>query len=211
MIRNYNQLTIGQFVKCKTIAQIESDPVQRKVKMLAAITGKSEDEIESLPFSDLLKQLKDLSEIEALQPNAKVKMRFKVKGQRFECIWRAQDLSAAQYIDANAFCSQDIITNIHNILAAICVRRTWFKRLKYRGEDHKEIATLFNNHMKISQAYPMILFFCKYCEVLERNILTCLEKEVQGIRQGLLQNGAGLQPSTTLRTTTGQSGITSLT
>jgi len=196
MIGNYHQLTIGQFIKCKTITSLESDPVQRKVKMLAAISGKSEDEIESLPISDLIKKLKDLSEVETLKPNDKVKMKFKVNGKRFECVWKSQELTASQYIDVTHFCSQDIISNIHNILAAICVEKTWYgKRKKYNGDKHKEVAELFYNEMKISQAYPIMLFFCRYLRELERNTLTCLGIAVEGAIASL-RNGVGLQSLT---------------
>ena len=193
MIGTYNDLTIGQFLKCKTIAEFETDPLQKNIRMLAEISGKTAEEIEELPISELLKKLKTLSEINSLPADSKVKMRFKVGGKRFECIWKTQELTAAQYIDVTHFCSDNIIQNIHNILAAICVRRTWGKRGKYDGANHKEIADLFYNNMKISQAYPIMVFFCKYSKVLEDNILACLVKETQEVAALFLKNGAGLR------------------
>ena len=198
MIGNYNQLTIKQFLQCKTIAELEPDPVNRKVKMLSAVTGQDIDVIESLPIGELFAKLKEFSEVETLQTNQKVRMNFKVAGKRFECIWKLQELSAAQYIDVSHFTKEqdNIVQNIHNILAAVCVKSSLFKRKKYNGDDHKEVAELFYNNMKISQAYPLMLFFCKFFEVLERNIATCLMGEIQKTEQMIrtsIRNGDGLQ------------------
>jgi len=178
----FEKITISQFIKCKTIAELETDPLNRNIKLLAELTNKTFDEIESMPIEDLTKSLKAFSEIENQNPNARVKMDFKVKGRRFKCIWQTQKLKAAQYIDATSFCKDEanIINNIHNILAAICVEKNWYGKVKkYDGANHKEVADLFLNHMKIEQAYPIMLFFCKFYKELADNILIYLESEAE--------------------------------
>ena len=203
MITNYENLTIKQFLNCKLISDLETDPIQRKVKMLAEISGKSVDEIESMPIEKMIKHLKDLENIENIATLSKVKMKFKVGSKRFECIWKPQELTAAQYVDVTHFCKdQDaIVSNIHNILAAICVEVKWFKRTKYDGVKHKEVANLFLNKMKISQAYPIMVFFCKFYQELSNSILICLEKEVAEVKElaekHLKSDGDGLQSLTT--------------
>jgi hypothetical protein len=159
-----------------------------------------------MPIDELTNALKVFNDIETLTSNTKVKMKFKVKGRRFECIWQTQKMGANQYIDATSFCKEekDIVNNIHNILASICVERTWYgKKLKYNPENHKEIADLFYNHMKIKQAYPILLFFCKYFEELVNNIQIYLEEKSQKavklansnsqVVEHLKKNGVGLQ------------------
>jgi len=216
MIANYNQLTIKQFLQCKTIADLEDDPIQRKVKMLAEISGRSIDDVESLPLDQLLSELREFNEIDSLVTNQKVNMKFKVGGRSFVCVWLVQDLTAAQFFDVSHFCKDPntIVSNIHNILAAICVPRTfWGSRRKYDGAKHKEIATLFYNNMKISQAYPIMLFFCKFYNQLTTNIQTCLEQEVKKLEESLKHlkpGGDGLQSLTTWAIMIGLSGITSL-
>ena len=178
----FEKITISQFIKCKTIAELESDPLNRNIKLLAELTGKSFDEIESMPIDKLTIALKSFSEIESLNPDAKIKMDFKIKGRRFKCIWQTQKLTAAQYIDATSFCKDEasIINNIHNILAAICVEKTWYGKVKkYDGINHKEVSDLFYNNMKIEVAYPIMLFFCKYYKELADNILIYLEQEAE--------------------------------
>ena len=199
----YNKITIGQFLKCKTIADLEPDVLNRNIKLLAELSGKTFDEVESLPIEKLTNALKDFNKFELLNPNAKVKMSFKVNGRRFKCVWQTQKLTAAQYIDATSFCKDEknIVANIHNILAAICIEKNWYGKVKkYDGANHKEVADLFYNHLKIDVAYPIMLFFCRYSKELADNILTFLEleamnqlKKTQPIVDKLLKaNGVGL-------------------
>ena len=178
----FEKITISQFIKCKTIAELETDPLNRNIKLLGELTNRSFHEVESMPIDKLKLALKSFSEIENLNPNARVKMDFKVNGRRFKCIWQTQKLTAAQYIDATSFCKDEasIINNIHNILAAICVEKTWYGKVKkYDGVNHKEVADLFLNHMKIEVAYPIMLFFCRYYKELADNILIYLEAEAE--------------------------------
>lgn len=195
MIRHYNQLTIKQFLKLKTIADFEADPLNRQLMMLSEISGQSMEELEQLPISELKDRLKEFANIEVIQHNERISMKFKVKGTRFECIWKTQELRAKQYLDATHFAKEDILQNIHNILAAICVKKTWYgRRIPYDGSKHEETAKLLYNHMKISQAYPILLFFCRYSEALENNTGTFLMGEIQKTREMFLsqRNGAGL-------------------
>ena len=201
-----DNLTIGQFIRCKTISDFETDILDKSIKMLAIVSDKTFDEIESMPINELTKALEQFNEIEKLTSETKVKMKFKVKGKRFECIWQTQKMGANQYIDATSFCKneKDIVNNLHNILASICVERTWYgKKLKYNPENHKEIADLLYNHMKIKQAYPILLFFCKYFEELANNIQIYLEEEAMKamniaknntqVVEHLKKNGVGFQ------------------
>jgi len=180
MIGNYNQLTIKQFLKIKLISELEQDPLHRKVLILSEISGVSVDEIESMPIGNMIEALKGLDKIENLQADEKIKLKFKVGGRKFIVKWKEQELTSEQFIDVSHFCKEPekILSNIHNILASVCVERNWYgKELGYKGDNHKEIADLFYNEMKISTAYPIMLFFCKYYEALQQNILIYLESE----------------------------------
>lgn len=206
MIGNYNQLTIKQFLKIKLISELEQDPLHRKVLILSEISGQSVDDIESMPIGDMIEALKGLDKIENLQTDEKIKLKFKVGGRKFIVKWKEQELTSEQFIDVSHFCKDPdkILSNIHNILASVCVERNWYgKELGYKGDKHKEIADLFYNEMKISTAYPIMLFFCKYYKALQRNILTFLEleankamkntKELLAKFKDLERSGDGLQ------------------
>ena len=199
---NYNQLTIKQFLKCKMIADTETDPVLRNLKLLAEIENTTLDAVESLPIGEVVKKLEGLSNIETLQQDAKIKLKFSIGGKKYIIKWKEQDLTSAQYIDVSHFCKEPekIIFNIHNILASLAVERTWYgKELKYDGSKHKERANLFYNDMKIETAYPIMLFFCRYYKELIENILTYLEGEALVAMKKVsdfMKSGDGLQPST---------------
>jgi hypothetical protein len=180
MISKYSDLTIKQFLNCKLISEMQTDPIDRNVRLLAEVSGKSVDEIESLPLTELKAKLKYLANIEDLGEVGKVRMKFKVKGKSFKVIWKTQELTSGQYIDVSHFTKEPdkIIYNIHNILAAISVPMKYgLIQQKYDGAKHKDIADLLYNHMTIAQAYPIMLFFCKYYEELDKAILTFLVEE----------------------------------
>jgi hypothetical protein len=180
MISKYSDLTIKQFLNCKLISEMQTDPIDRNVRLLAEVSGKTVDEVESLPLTELKAKLKYLANIEDLGEVGKVKMKFKVKGKSFKVIWKTQELTSGQYIDVSHFTKEPdkIIYNIHNILAAISVPMKYgLIQQKYDGAKHKDIADLLYNHMTIAQAYPIMLFFCRYYEELDSNILTYLVEE----------------------------------
>ena len=180
MISKYSDLTIKQFLNCKLISEMQTDPIDRNVRLLAEVSGKTVDEVESLPLTELKAKLKYLANIEDLGEVGKVKMKFKVKGKWFKVIWKTQELTSGQYIDVSHFTKEPdkIIYNIHNILAAISVPMKYgLIQQKYDGAKHKDIADLLYNHMTIAQAYPIMLFFCRYYEELDSNILTYLVEE----------------------------------
>jgi hypothetical protein len=180
MISKYSDLTIKQFLNCKLISEMQTDPIDRNVRLLAEVSGKTVDEVESLPLTELKAKLKYLANIEDLGEVGKVRMKFKVKGKSFKVIWKTQELTSGQYIDVSHFTKEPekIIYNIHNILAAISVPMKYgLIQQKYDGAKHKDIADLLYNHMTIAQAYPIMLFFCKYFAELDSNILTFLVEE----------------------------------
>jgi hypothetical protein len=180
MISKYSDLTIKQFLNCKLISEMQTDPIDRNVRLLAEVSGKTVDEVESLPLTELKAKLKYLANIEDLGEVGKVRMKFKVKGKSFKVIWKTQELTSGQYIDVSHFTKEPdkIIYNIHNILAAISVPMKYgLIQQKYNGAKHKDIADLLYNHMTIAQAYPIMLFFCKYFAELDSNILTFLVQE----------------------------------
>ena len=159
---------------------MQTDPIDRNVRLLAEVSGKSVDEVESLPLTELKAKLKYLANIEDLGEVGKVRMKFKVKGKSFKVIWKTQELTSGQYIDVSHFTKEPdkIIYNIHNILAAISVPIKYgLIQQKYDGAKHKDIADLLYNHMTIAQAYPIMLFFCKYFAELDKAILTFLVEE----------------------------------
>jgi hypothetical protein len=186
MISKYADLTIKQFLNCKRISELQIDKVDKNVRLLAEISGKTIDEIESLPLTELKAKLKYITNLDTIPEGQKVKMVFKVNGKWYKCIWKTQELSAAQYIDVAHFTKdpEQIIYNIHNIMAATCVPMKYgLFQQKYDGSKHAEISEAFYNHMKIETAYPIMLFFCKYSEELAAATLTYLAKEAKEIQE----------------------------
>ena len=154
--------------------------MDKSIRLLSEISGKTQEQIEEMPIIEMKAQLKELYEIEHLNENTKVNMNIKVKGERFRVVWELTKLTAAQYIEVAEWTKEPekIIYNIHKILASLVVRRTWYgKTKKWDATEHKYIADLFYNNMKIEQAYPIMLFFCKYSEALHDSMRTYLAEQ----------------------------------
>ena len=200
MIKSFTELTIKQYLQCKIISESESDPIIRKCKFLAEATNRTLDDVESMPLNDLYKQLGEITNLESIPKDGKIKLKFKVGGRKFLVKWREQDLSAEQYIDVSYFTKDPakIEHNIHNILASLCVEKKWFKYLPYDGQNHKERADLFFNQMKIKDAYPIMVFFCKYYRELTKNmehfLVEMAEELVDKLNFNSEKSGDGLQP-----------------
>jgi hypothetical protein len=197
MIKAFTDLTIKQYLQCKIISESESDPIIRKCKFLAEATNRTLDEVESLPLNELYSQLGEITNLESIPKDGKIKLKFKVGGRKFMVKWREQDISAEQYIDVSYFTKDPnkVEQNIHNILASLCVEKKWFKYLPYDGANHKQRADLFFNELKIKDAYPIMVFFCKYYNQLTKNIQSFLveqaEELVDKLHMGSGKNGDG--------------------
>ena len=200
MITSYDQLTIKQYLQLKLIAELESDPLIRKMKMLAEVSGQSLEWAEALPIGELISRLEKLDRIAEIPEGGKVNMKLKAGGKKWILKWRTQDLLGSQYIDSMHFLKDEakIEKNIHNVLASIAVEVNWYgKELPYDGNNHKERAETFKNELKMAQVYLIYVFFCEYFKTLTDNIQTYLiaeaEKVVKEVGDHLEINGVGLQ------------------
>ena len=93
------------------------------MKMLAEVSEIPFEDIETLPIGEPVESLKDLSEIESLPEDSKVKMKFKLGGKRWTVKWRQQELTGEQYIDTTHFCkdpdfSHDLLVIVNNFQVA---------------------------------------------------------------------------------------------
>ena len=189
MVRNYFDLTIKEYLKIKTISELETDETQRDIKLYAALTGMDLDKVKQLSVDEISK----VNQILAVQDNKRVRLKVKVNGKRFKFIWREQEMTADQFIDATFFCSKDDQEqNMHNILASFAVECNWYGKSKpYNGSNHQQVAQIFYEHMKLQDAYPLLLFFCNYYKELSHATLIYMA-ENRELWTNFIANGGGL-------------------
>jgi len=194
---NWNQITIGQFQHIN--AAIKSYPdnaVSQSVWMLAALTGKSREELLAMDFTREFKPLMaELNWVNTTPLPEQLPAEFEVDGQKYRLVYDIKQRTTGQFIDLAHFAAEpeSIITNLHYILAVLCVPGGQ----KDHSVDFEQRAKIFRDKMTIDIAYPIATFFLKqWLDSLPR-ILTYLEKRAMKKRSlwkritGLLSVMAG--------------------
>jgi hypothetical protein len=162
------------------------------------VTGQSEDDILRMKRKDFIELIKELHFLSDLCPiNRKWPKYFSLRGRIFKPLQRVEDLTGGQYADLSTFCrnAEDIIPNLHKILAVLCLPVKWGRVKEYDGRKHKELSEFFYRHLTIDIAYPMAFFFCKVWESLMPDIAQVLEKEAQSLTT-MIREAKTLNPQT---------------
>lgn len=152
---SYREITIRQFTELRDVK--EDNPARRMIKMLSILLDKREEEVRKIPINTLRKI--DLSFL-SKDPEGKLPGSFRLKGKRYRPVLDLTRMDAGQYIDLVTY-AKDPDENLHEIIALMC-----------HGKDQVQArADLFYQHMPVSIAYPLGVFFCKAWTHFTRGIL----------------------------------------
>ena len=160
--------SLDKIFKDNTLNATEKD-----VEILSLLSDKPRSEILKLPFNtrhELLRKIGFLNNLDSIKPiKSSKRIRFFIKGKRFEIKLNATELTGGQYIDLMTFLKEPEATNqnIHSIIAVLTQPLKWgLFRTKYDGKDHAARAALFYENIPVSVAYPILVFFCNLSEHL---------------------------------------------
>lgn len=194
---SWKEITIRQFIRVNEVIKAEyQDAVEQQVALIAAVTGRAEEEILHMDRSELMAWVKDLAFLQSGDSiSTKWPKWFMVKGRLFKPVQNVQKLTAGQYIDLITF-SKDPMANLHKVLATLCLPvKTnifgpggpwkWLRPQKYDGRKHEELSAFFYEHLTMDIAYPIALFFCNLWEAFMPSILTFLETEIRNLTREL--------------------------
>lgn len=174
--KNWNEITIGQFQHINAaIKNYPDNAVSQSVWMLAALAGKSREELLAMDFTREFKPLMaELDWINTTPLPEKLPAEFEVDNQKYKLVYDIKQRTTGQFIDLAHFSSEpeEIIPNLHFILAILCVP----EGQKDHSVNFEQRAKLFREKITIDIAYPIATFFLKqWLDSLPR-ILTYLEK-----------------------------------
>ena len=173
--KSWNEITISQFQECYFILGKTPD-IDSWVKVISVLSGRSCDEIESIPLKDLTKCIYSLNFL--LKPNLeeKVKKYVLVNKKIYKAIYQATDLNTAQghdlktFLEPNGLDFQDtVVENAHKLLATIYLPLKW-RGFKYNGGKHAQIAEDFK-HAKMGDVYGTLFFY----SVVYKNLMQTME------------------------------------
>jgi len=161
------KITISKFQELHQISMMQLDEVEKSILLVQCLTGKSTEQIEKMnpfTFNKLCKVVNDSFEkVNQKMSNDKPKNIVKVNGKYY---WLNYDITkapsnAGRYVEVATF-SNDIIGNLHKILASMATPMVWswkgLKLGKFDAVDHEAIANDFL-HCDFTVAYHAAVFF----------------------------------------------------
>lgn len=197
MKREFRRLTIKEYISILNQLPYESE-VEFAERRLSVVLRQPIDSIKALPYTILMDYKNQLEKVENDLQGLRVKNKVKVGGKWFKVDHDIMKINAAQFIDASHF-SKNAEKELHNFIAVFLRPMTWrFGNVEeYKGTNHKEIADLVLNKMKVEQALPLLVFFCEVLQELSNHIETYLIQETKKLIEALPLNGDILSQSTT--------------
>ena len=158
IIDNYRKLPIGKYNEIVKLCETEMDEVDRKVSIVAILTGLTEDEVLALPITDFTEccakaKFIDLPCPETLIPS--VSKSYPVGEFNLVPVTDMRKVTTAQYIDFLSF-SKDKEHNIVEMLSCFLVP----KGMDYNeGYDILDVHNAIKEEMSVAEVLAVLAFF----------------------------------------------------
>lgn len=177
MIDNYNDLPIGKYIEISRIVRDGTLPeVDRQVRMLSILSGRTEDDILNAPVTDFAELSRTARFLER-PPETKPEVRdiYEAGAFRLVAVRDARKMTAAQYIDFQTF-GRDAGNNIVEMLSCLLVP----EGMRYNdGYDVLEVQAAIREHMDCVSALGVYAFFFESLRTLMRDILTSCRRQAR--------------------------------
>ena len=145
-------MTLGQFQEIYKISRSDIDEEDKMTEMVAAMTGRTPNEVDSLSipeFNQLAAQVKEA--LSKPLPDAKATPVINGHGITYE----PAKLNRGQYVTLNHFLKGDVLENAHLILASVSYNP---KTKQHEPDRHNEIAEALQS-APLEQVVAACLFF----------------------------------------------------
>lgn len=170
MIDSYSNLPIGKYIEITRIVRDETLPeVDRQVRMLSVLSGRTEDDILNAPITDFAELSRTARFLER-PPEAKPEARdvYELGDFRLVPLKDARRMTTAQYIDFQTF-GRKADDNIVEMLSCLLVP----EGIRYNdGYDILEVQAAIRERMDCVSALGVYAFFFESLRTSMRGILT---------------------------------------
>lgn len=170
MIDNYNNLSIGKYIEITRIVRDENLPeVDRQVRMLSVLSGRTEDDILNAPITDFAELSRTARFLER-PPETKPEARdvYELGDFRLVPLKDVRKMTTAQYIDFQTF-GREADKNIVEMLSCLLVP----EGMRYNdGYDVVEVQAAIRERMDCVSALGVYAFFFESLRTSMRGILT---------------------------------------
>lgn len=192
MNTNWNEITLQEFEKIHEILALKEPEAQRIVKIIAYLSGKSIEAIESMPQPIVMLLVKDISFVFSEPPTVKEKDTYTIAGRKFVFQKDMGKRSMKAYIDTLAL-MDNVQGNLSKILATVLVpavekKTFWGVRLvalPYGEVDVFEVADFLHKNIKAVDARAIAAFFLNRSN---RIMLKLIKTMIIQVRRAMIQN-----------------------
>lgn len=153
-VMTIQDITLGQFQEIYKINKSDLPTEEKLTELVAAISGKTTNEVEELSIPEFNKLSKQVQEVlSSPLPQSKPERTICGYGITYE----PAKLTRGQYVTVNHFVSKDVVENCHYIMASLTYNT---KTGKHEADKHSEIAEKLQD-AKLVDIYPTCVFFCQ--------------------------------------------------
>ena len=201
IIDNYHRLPIGKYLDIVNLCDTEMDDVDRKVKIVAILTGLTDDDVLNLPiteFTECCAKAKFLDKQcpENLIPG--VSRSYPIGGFVLIPVTDIRKITTAQYIDFKTF-EKDKEHKFVEMLSCFLVPRG---KEYNEGYDILDVHNAIREEMSVAEVLALLAFFFKEWVGLIRSTLSSSIKDAMRIedketRERMLKRIRDLQDSMT--------------
>lgn len=182
------KITVKQFQELYFISEKWENDIDKSIKLVGVITGKTPEEVEAMkvgPFNKLCAKIQKQFELLGRDWMKSKPRKFVRVGRRiYRLHYDIERMKAGQYVDGMGF-SKELINNLHKILATMAEPINWLGK-PYKLE-HSEIAADMER-MDFEVAYHASVFF--YLLFQQSMIVTRPYLVRQITRQGISKEAA---------------------
>lgn len=165
------ELTLGQFQEITGLQKSNQSEEDKMTEMVAILTWKSPREVDEMNIVDFNRAAQEvITSLSAPLPEEKPSRIINGVGITYE----PSKLNRGQYITVNHFIKQDVISNAHNILAALSYN---VKTGQHEPERFTEIAELLQS-APMRTVVSTCLFFCNLYAASMKTLKNFLEEEM---------------------------------
>lgn len=160
------QITIGKFQELYNISQIEGTEIEKSMLLVQCLTGKTEDEVTAMPEKKKKKLVDNINtafqEFNNKTEKSKSKSIIRLKGKWYRLNYdlAKPPMNAGKYVELATF-SNDIIANMHRIMATMCIPvKLTYKGFvnTYKDVDHNRLSEQMLDY-DFAAAYQSCVFF----------------------------------------------------
>lgn len=183
MITSYKQLPVGLYLDiCEASQDASMDELAKQVRILALLSGTTDDEILNMPIADYQRAVvaSDFLQRE-YQPSGRCASSYKVGGYDLRPFADWTKMTAAQFIDYQTYAGKGTEPHIVEIVSVVLVPAG----KKYGdGYDVADVQRAIRDNLSVADVLDIVAFFFSQYAAFLKDSLTYLKRRALRMKDG---------------------------